>query len=50
MDDEAEIDDTYAQCLIQNVIQNVSGNEAASDFEEQMHEESFTKYQEAKKE
>lgn len=34
MDDDAEIDDTYAQNLINNVIHNVSGNEAASDFEE----------------
>lgn len=34
MDDDAEIDDTYAQNLINNVINNVSGNEAASDFEE----------------
>lgn len=50
MDDEAEIDDAYAQGLISNVIQNVSGNEAASDFEEQMHEESFTNYQQAKQE
>lgn len=50
MDDDAEIDDAYAHGLIQNVLQNVSGNEAPSDFEEQMHEQSFTKYQEAKKE
>jgi hypothetical protein len=28
----------------------VSGNEAASDFEEQMHEQSFTKYKEAQNE
>jgi hypothetical protein len=34
MDDDAEIDDTYTQNLINNVICNVSGNEAASDFEE----------------
>lgn len=47
MDDDAEIDDTYAQGLIDNVIQNVSGNEAASDFEDQMNEQSFIKYKEA---
>jgi hypothetical protein len=34
MDDDAEIDETYAQNLINNVIHNVSGNEAASDFQE----------------
>lgn len=34
MDDEAEIDENFAQGLIHNVISNVSGNEAASDFEE----------------
>lgn len=44
MDDDAEIDDTYARNLINNVLHDVSGNEAASDFEEQMHEESFSKF------
>lgn len=27
MDDEAEIDETYAQRIITNVLDNVSGNE-----------------------
>lgn len=31
------------------MLHNVSGNEAASDFEEQMHEKSFEQYQENKK-
>jgi hypothetical protein len=50
MDDDAEIDDTYARNLINSVLHNVSGNEAASDFEEQMHEESFSKFNQAKEE
>jgi len=41
LDDDAEIDDTYARNLIENVLHNVSGNEAPSDFEEQLHEESL---------
>lgn len=49
MEDDAEIDEAFANGLIANVLHNVSGNEAASDFEEQMHEKSFEKYQENKK-
>ena len=40
LDDEAEIDETYAHGLIQNVIDNVSGNENEHDFIEHMSQES----------
>lgn len=48
MDDDAEIDSAYAVGIIQNVIENVSGNESNQDFEEQMQEESFEKFEKAK--
>lgn len=32
MDDDAEIDDAYAEGIIQNIIANVSGNEEEEDF------------------
>ena len=41
MDDDAEIDETYAKGLIGDVIANVSGNEAASDFD--LKEDSLVK-------
>ena len=34
MDDEAEIDQTYAQGILKHVIDNVSGNEESEDFNE----------------
>jgi len=34
MDDDAEIDSTYAKRIIGQVIDNVSGNECEEDFQE----------------